>query len=166
MMKKIVVIGICGSGKTTACHALSQKHQIPCTDMDELFWLPGWQKRPFEEFEQLVRQATDDKQWIISGNYSKLQHLTLGRADTVVWLDLPLHVLLWRIVKRSIEQRKSKSTICNGNYQSLAQFWWLFKHLFQSYWRKKKRYKNLKKASKANWVQLTSTKAVTAWLER
>ena len=165
-MKKIVVIGTCGSGKTTMGRALAQKLSIPCLDMDELFWLPGWKKRPFDAFESLVKQATNRENWIISGNYSKLQHLTLAQADTVVWLDLPLHVLLWRILKRSVLQHFTKATICNGNRQSFSQFWWLFKHLFTSYWSKKKRYQKLKETSEVTWIHLKSTRQANAWLQK
>ena len=160
-MKKIVIIGACGSGKTTLGHQLSQKLQIKATDMDELYWLPGWKRRPFQEFVDLVKQATSKEKWIICGNYSKLQHLTLGDADTIIWLDLPFFTLLWRIIKRSIEQAINRSTICNGNRQSFAQFLWLFNHLFKSYWKKKKRYRRLKEVfTEAQWIHLENSSQV------
>ncbi|MCP5509996.1 MAG: hypothetical protein H7A39_06280 [Chlamydiales bacterium] len=164
-MKRVVIIGACGSGKTTLGQAMSGKLGIAWTDLDDLFWLPGWKRRPFEEFEGMVKQTVAADTWIVCGNYSKLQHLTVFQADTVVWLDLSLGILLWRIIKRGVIQARQRTAICNGNYQSISQFWWLFKHLFKSFWKKKTRYKQLEaQATQATWVHLRDIDALNKWL--
>lgn len=43
--------------------------------------------------------------WIIDGNYSGTMDRRVAHADTIIWLDFPRHVCLWRAVKRAIQHR-------------------------------------------------------------
>jgi adenylate kinase family enzyme len=86
-MKRIIVVGTSGCGKTTLANNLSKALGIPCIDLDDHYWLPGWQKRNTEEFYTIIEELTKGKLWIISGNYSEVRHLTWARCDTVIWLD-------------------------------------------------------------------------------
>lgn len=132
-------MGTTGSGKTTLGKKLAAKLNIPCADLDDLYWLPNWQAREKDDFEQRITQVISKESWILCGNYSKFHHITVPRATTIIWLDLPFIVLLWRIVKRGIIQSMNKETICNGNYQTRRQFFWLLKHIFKTYRRRKSR---------------------------
>ncbi|MCB1106950.1 MAG: AAA family ATPase [Chlamydiia bacterium] len=120
-MKRIVIIGTSGSGKTTLGKHLAKKLGYPMTDLDDLYWLPNWTRRPKKEFASLIEKAASHKEWIICGNQSRYRHLFWPKADTIIWLDLPLPLLLWRTVRRSFRNMKTKETFCNGNYESLSR---------------------------------------------
>src|ERR671937_2952145 len=98
MPPKIVVIGTSGSGKTTVARELARRLGVPHVELDALYHGPGWAETPPEEFRRRVAAAMDGDGWVVDGNYeSKLGDLVLRRADTVVWLDLPLRVALTRV---------------------------------------------------------------------
>lgn len=164
-MEKIIIAGSCGSGKSSLGKDLSRKLNILMIDLDDLFWLPHWTKRPQEEFFQLIAQAADQPRWIICGNQSKSRALFWPKADTVIWLDLPFHILLGRILKRSLHQMRTGEWICNGNQQTLTQLIWLIFHLCRSYRRHRLRYARLKEeAQHLQWIHLKSTKEVNTFI--
>jgi adenylate kinase family enzyme len=68
--------------------------------LDAQFWNPGWVPKPDDEWDELVRQYTDQEQWIIDGNYSRTMDLRIKRADVIIYLDMPRYLCIYRIVKR------------------------------------------------------------------
>ena len=86
---------------------------------DALFHGPGWTEPPVEEFRLRVATATDGSGWIVDGNYeSSLGDLVLERADTVVWLDVPLRVALTRVTRRTIRRIRTNEELWNRNRES------------------------------------------------
>ena len=93
-MKKIIVIGCPGSGKSTFCGALNEKVSIPVYHLDMMFW--NEDKTTVEKnvfIERLTRVLKKDE-WIIDGNYSSTLELRLRECDTVFFLDYPVEVCL------------------------------------------------------------------------
>jgi adenylate kinase family enzyme len=101
-MRRVAIIGSSGSGKSTLAHRLGRITGLPVVHIDALFWLPGWRERERAEFDGLLAEAVAADRWIIDGNYGRTMPDRLAAADTIVWLDLPRWVCLWRIVKRRI----------------------------------------------------------------
>jgi adenylate kinase family enzyme len=119
MAPKIAVQGTSGSGKTTVAKELARRHGVPHVELDALFHGPGWAEKPTDEFRRRVATATDGDGWVVDGNYdSKLGDLVLRRADTVVWLDLPLRVALSRVTRRTIGRIRTGEELWNGNRES------------------------------------------------
>lgn len=165
-MEKIIITGTSGSGKTTLGKVLSKKLNIPCIDLDDLFWLPNWIRRPPEEFAHLVEEAGNQPAWIICGNQSKVHHLFWLKADTVIWLDLPLSLLFRRVFMRGIKQFKSSELICNGNRQTFKQFIWLLYWVISSYHRRRRKYKTFrKKTPHLQWIHLKTEREVDSFLK-
>ncbi|MFF3358850.1 adenylate kinase [Streptomyces sp. NPDC002917] len=75
----------------------------PCTDLDDLLFTPGG-PLPLEEFRRQAGGITRRDEWIIEGNFSKLADVVWHRADVLVWLDFPLALIVYRIVRRSLRQ--------------------------------------------------------------
>ncbi|MCB1072360.1 MAG: adenylate kinase [Chlamydiales bacterium] len=163
-MKRIVIIGSCGSGKTTLARHLAENLDYPVTDLDDLYWLPNWTLRPKEEFASLIEKATRSDCWIICGNQSKFRHLIWPKADTIIWLDLPLHILLRRVLVRSLQRICDKKPICNGNYETFSRlfcsksiFYWLLK----SYFRHRRDYsKQMKTMTNVKWIHTRKSKGI------
>jgi adenylate kinase family enzyme len=119
MPPKIAVIGTSGSGKTTVARELARRLGLPHVELDALFHGPGWAETPADEFRRRVAAATDGSGWVVDGNYdSKLGDLVLARADTVVWLDVPLRVALSRVTRRTIGRIRTGEELWNGNRES------------------------------------------------
>jgi Shikimate kinase len=119
-MQRIVVFGASGSGKTTLGRWLSGQFDLPFYDLDDVFWRPRWIESPISEFRAGVADITYGQRWVVAGNYSKVRDLLWPRADTLVWLDLPLMQVLWRTTVRASRQSWTGESICNGNRQTLT----------------------------------------------
>jgi adenylate kinase family enzyme len=101
-MRKVLVIGSGGSGKTTFSKQLGARTGLPVIHLDQLFWHPGWVKTPDEEWDRLIADICSREQWIMDGNYGRTLAQRIGAADTIIFLDLPRWLCTWRIVKRQI----------------------------------------------------------------
>ncbi|MEA3056030.1 MAG: hypothetical protein QOD30_1462 [Actinomycetota bacterium] len=118
--RRVVVIGNTGSGKSTFGAALASKLGVAYTDSDDLFWLPGWQERPNDEFRAALDDATRGEGWVLVGNYlSRATDITWPRADTIVWLDLSLPLVVSRSVRRTAKRAITRQVVCNGNTEKL-----------------------------------------------
>src|SRR5919205_3576218 len=119
MAPKIAVVGTSGSGKTTVARELARRLGVPHVELDALYHGPGWTETPVEEFRRRVEAATDGSGWVVDGNYDgSLGDLVLGRADTVVWLDVPLRVALSRVTRRTIRRIRTNEELWSGNRES------------------------------------------------
>src|SRR5918911_5761002 len=119
MAPKIAVQGTSGSGKTTVARELARRLGVPHVELDALYHGPNWLETPAEEFRRRVAAATAGDGWVVDGNYdSKLGTLVLERADTVVWLDLPLRVALARVTRRTVRRIRTGEELWSGNRES------------------------------------------------
>jgi adenylate kinase family enzyme len=112
MHNRIYIIGNSASGKTSLANQLSKLLRIKAYDLDDYYWEKKFtRKRKPELAEKLVKKVTAKKRWIIEGVYSSCVSCSLDRADMIVWLDYPVHVITWRLLKRQIKKReKLRST--------------------------------------------------------
>jgi len=104
-MKKILVIGSGGAGKTTFAKELGKILGIEVIHLDSLYWKPGWVETPKPEWKNIVEQQVARESWVMDGNYSGTIDLRFQACDTVVFLDLSRLVCLWRVVKRFLKYR-------------------------------------------------------------
>ena len=88
-MKRILVIGCCGAGKSILSQKLGERLGLPVVHLDRLFWLPAWRERPPEEFDALLETELARDRWIIDGNYGRTLSRRLVFADTVIFLQYP-----------------------------------------------------------------------------
>ncbi len=119
--RKIAVIGVSGNGKTTLSRRLGKLLGVPHIELDALCHLPGWKEATNEDFRRDVLAAMNASDgWVIDGTYDrKLGNLVYERADTIVWLDLPLHLVLSRLVRRALWDVVTQRDLFNGNRQTL-----------------------------------------------
>jgi adenylate kinase family enzyme len=104
-MRKVLVIGSGGSGKSTFAARLGKRTGLPVIHLDTLYWRAGWQATPRAEWAALVDELLSRDAWIMDGNYGGTMERRLAACDTVVFLDLPRTLCLWRVVTRSIRYR-------------------------------------------------------------
>lgn len=103
MMQKIIIIGSCGGGKTTLAYMLSEKLSMEVYDLDDHFWHAGWVITPDDQWRQIQHELVGRDRWIISGTYTSTLDIRIDAADTIIFLDLPLWLCFWRVVKRKIK---------------------------------------------------------------
>ena len=106
IMKRIVVIGCSGSGKSTFSRKLQQVTGNPLHHLDKLYWLPGWELRSDVEQDRIQKELVKEDSWIIDGNYQRSLPIRLERADTVFFFDYPRRLCLYRALKRIVSNRK------------------------------------------------------------
>ncbi|MBM7584642.1 adenylate kinase family enzyme [Bacillus pakistanensis] len=106
-MKKIMVTGAsAGAGKSTFAKELGEALNIEVYHLDTLFWKPGWIEATIDEFAEAQRKIIHyNDQWIIEGNYSNTYEIRAEYADTIVYLELPLYLCLYRVLKRWLKHR-------------------------------------------------------------
>ena len=122
--QRICVIGTTSTGKSTLAQRLAAALDAPYVEMDALFWKPNWVSAPDEEFIPALRAATAGDAWVTAGNYRRQAgEAVWPRAQLMVWLDLPLHLVLWRVIRRSWQRSQRKEVLWGTNTET---FW---KHL-------------------------------------
>lgn len=102
-MKKVMIIGCPGSGKSTFARSLTAKTGLPLYYLDMMYWNPDRTIKPKEEFRAALRETVALTEWIIDGNYNSTLELRLEACDTVIFLDYPLEVCL-----SGVEERRGK----------------------------------------------------------
>lgn len=104
-MKKIVVIGSGGAGKSTFSRRLGEITGIEVIHLDKIYWLPDWTEPSKEEFEEILKVELEKREWIMDGNFKSTLELRLEKCDTVISLELPRTVCLYRALKRIFKYR-------------------------------------------------------------
>ena len=99
-MKKIIVIGCPGSGKSTFSRALHEKIGIPLYHLDMMYWNADRTTVEKGLFRKRVAELLLQDEWIIDGNYGSTMELRMEACDTVFFLDFPLEICLDGIKER------------------------------------------------------------------
>jgi len=97
-------MGPSGSGKSTLARQLGEQLGIEVVHMDRLHWRPGWVEGPNEELRAAVAEVVDRPAWVIDGNYggSGTLEVRMDACDTIVYLDFPRRVCMWRVFRRIV----------------------------------------------------------------
>ena len=101
-MKRVMIVGRPGAGKSTLARALGALTGLPVFHMDLIHHKPGWIERPKAEKDRLTREVHGREAWIFEGGHSRTYAERLARADTLIWLDLPVSLRLWRVIGRTL----------------------------------------------------------------
>ena len=103
-MKRIIVIGCPGSGKSTFSKALHKRTNIPLFHLDMMYWNKDKTTVEKSLFLQRLSNAMENDEWIIDGNYASTMEMRMKECDTVIFLDYPVNVCL-----QGVRDRKGKS---------------------------------------------------------
>ncbi|MEM7440071.1 MAG: AAA family ATPase [Pseudomonadota bacterium] len=101
-MKRVMIIGQPGSGKSTLARAIAVRTGLPVVHMDQIQWRPGWVETDREERRRLTLAAHARDTWVFEGGFSATWADRIQRADTLIWLDVPVATRLWRVSWRTI----------------------------------------------------------------
>jgi adenylate kinase family enzyme len=122
--KRIVIVGVSASGKSTFARKLSEKAKLPFFLMDAIMWNPGWQYIGDEATVEKLEEIGSKEEWIIEGYIStEARTFLFERADIIIYLDYPPVVATFRYLKRWWKHRKSPRPELEG---SPEKFDWKF----------------------------------------
>jgi adenylate kinase family enzyme len=170
--RRIVVAGISGNGKTTLGRRLAEKLAVPFTELDALMHQPGWVEAGTEDFRRDVEAVMDRSDgWVLDGMYQgQLGDLVLRRADTLVWLDQPLVLVLRRLITRAVRDIVTKRDLFNGNRQTWRFAFFtrdsLVAYAVKSHFKRRREWpEGIGAPPSLEVVRLRSPRAVERWLE-
>lgn len=105
---KIDIVGSVASGKTTLARRLSKKYQIPFYEKDNIVYArtsQGDHRRTETERDTLFQNIIRQRDWIVEGSPRKILRESFIVCDYIIVLDVPLHIRLYRVLRRWIRQR-------------------------------------------------------------
>lgn len=125
-MRKVLILGPAGAGKSTLAEKLCDLFKLELVLLDWHYWRPGW-TRPTDEawaaqLQDLLENLRGKDGWVMDGNYQSTLDLRIPHADTIIFLDVPRHVCLARILKRRLQsagRKKPKREIAPGCFEKI-----------------------------------------------
>lgn len=125
-VRRATVIGCAGAGKTTLARKLAAAMGVPHIELDAMYHQAGWKPLDDQRFqaELSARMAASPRGWVICGNYlTQTGGIQYDHADTLVWLDPPRHVVMWRVITRTLWRALMRCELWNGNRERLANLY-------------------------------------------
>jgi len=166
-----MVLGVSsGVGKSTFSRRLGDILNINVYHLDTIYWKPGWIEASLEEFRSVQEKIVENRQWIIEGNYTSTYEVRVERADTIIYLELPLYVCLYRVFKRFFQHiGKTRADMTIGCNEKLD--WQFIKFILTTYKNRKGKMRErleyfLKKDPQNKIVILNSKKEIQDYLNK
>ena len=106
-MRKVLIIGGNGSGKTTMARQLAKITGLPLCHLDTLYWTDDWQPRERSEFITLLQAELEKEEWILDGNMRRTLPQRLPYCDTVIYLDFSGIRCFFGTLKRLVQKPRS-----------------------------------------------------------
>ena len=125
VMQRVLVVGITGAGKTSAAQRLARLIDAPFHEMDALAIGPAWSTPA--DLEAAVACIVAEPRWVFdSYGYDQVRDVMWAAADTIVWLDYALPVVLLRVTRRSFSRSWHRTSLFGGNVETWRS--WLSVH--------------------------------------
>jgi adenylate kinase family enzyme len=113
---RVLVVGTCGAGKSALAAQLARQIDAPHIELDAFKHGPNWTERSVEEMRERTAAAVEGRdRWVVDGNYAEVRDLLWPHATRLVWLDYPKHVVMWRVISRSVKRVVTRRELWNGN---------------------------------------------------
>ncbi|NSX56728.1 DNA topology modulation protein FlaR [Parasulfitobacter algicola] len=127
-MKRVMIVGGPGSGKSTLARKLGDLTGLPVFHMDHIHWHADWVERDPAAKSAMTQDIHRRDKWIFEGGHSRTYAQRVQRADTFIWLDVPVALRLWRVFRRTIvHYGKSRPDLPDGCIErfdtSSLEFW-------------------------------------------
>jgi adenylate kinase family enzyme len=136
---RIAISGPSGSGKTSLAAELARTCGLRHVEIDALHHGPNWKSCGADVLRERVTAALEGDGWVTDATYrSMLGDLVYERADTFVWLDLPVALVMLRLLRRTRVRNRDRTPLWNGNVEpgwreSLPLLVWpAFKRCFEN----------------------------------
>jgi len=165
-MRRILIVGVSGAGKTTLAANISRLLQLRFLATDPLYWKENWQPVPVERVMRLVEEHISQDGWVLDGNFEEQRHALWARADTLIWLDYNLATVLYRLTLRNVGWFLRGTTVWSRNRMSFWQLISSLRHSLRSHHRKKTIYEDfLRDLPGTTVLRFHTPKETAGWLE-
>lgn len=115
---RIAITGASGSGKTTLAAELARRAGLRHVEIDALHHGTNWESCGPDVLRERVTAATEGDNWVTDSTYHRmLGNLVVDRADVLVWLDLPVRLVMWRLLRRTHVRIRDRVELWNGNVE-------------------------------------------------
>ncbi len=171
IIMRIDIIGTAGSGKTKLAHLVAKRLHYRHIELDSLYWGPQWTPVSNTEFQCQLEQLLTKQNWVIDGEYSQFNHTIWPKTDLVIWLDYPLPIVMWRLVRRGMHYALSKQNLWGGeNRESLPNLFnqkAIIWKAFRSHHERRKTYMQIQdypRFMKMNLLRFPTPGATNRWM--
>ncbi len=106
-MKRILIIGISGTGKSYTARKIRDITGLPLTHLDSIFWKENWVEADEPQVQGLILNEINKDSWIIEGYIEPCSEQRLKRADKIIYLDYNGLSASIGVLKRFLKHRKS-----------------------------------------------------------
>ena len=114
--QRIQIIGASCAGKTTLGRTLGARLGLPFTDIDDLWWSPGWIEAGHSSLRRRLEPLAASPGWVVGGNYfASSEPVLWPRLQWLIVLDFPLGLLTRRALWRTVRRAATGEPCCNGN---------------------------------------------------
>jgi adenylate kinase family enzyme len=137
-VSKVNIIGTSATGKSTFARKLAAMLDFPYVEMDKIFWGPNWKWPSDEEFFANLKDALEQPNWILDGNYTRTVPVKWEKVELVIWLDYSFLRTLFQAVRRATARAWTKEELWEGtgNKESFRKsffskesiIWWAVKN--------------------------------------
>ena len=171
-MRRVVVVGPPGSGKTTVAAALARRLDVEHVELDSLYWEPNWTEAASDTFRRRLRGAVAAERWVLDGNYFSVgaREIVWPNADTIVWLDHARWVTVPRVVRRTVMRGLRRTKLWSGNRESLRLALRpdsIIRYAWREHPKYNRRYEDLAddpELAHLAWVRLRAPSEVRRWI--
>lgn len=124
-----MIIGQPGGGKSWLAAEMGRITKLPVVHIDHIHWQAGWVERSREEKTRLCREVHARDVWIFEGGHSVTWPERMARADTLIWIDAPLWLRYWRVLRRTfVNYGRTRPDLPDGcpeqiNWEFLRWIW-------------------------------------------
>ena len=144
-LRRTVVVGTTGAGKSTTAARLAAALSVPRVEMDAINWQADWIALTDTDvplFRSRVAEAVRGDAWVVDGNYSVARDIVWPRATAIVWLNYPFGLIFSRLTRRTLRRTLGHETLWAGNKERLTTHLFtrdsLFLWAFKSHWRRQR----------------------------
>jgi len=114
-MQRILVLGCCGSGKSTFSKKVHSILKLPLIHLDSHYHKPNWVEPEKEEWEKVLKKILRRESWIMDGTYLESLDERIKKSDAIIYLDYSLIKCFFRVIKRVlIDFGKKRSDMAPG----------------------------------------------------
>ncbi|MFT6289841.1 MAG: adenylate kinase family enzyme [Ilumatobacter sp.] len=122
IVQRVAIVGSSGAGTSALAQEIAERFGLNVIELDALMPSPDLPPTTTPEFRaKLISaiEATQDRGWVIPGNYRVVADITQKQADTIIWLDFSRSLVTWRLVKRSVRRAITRKEVRGANRERL-----------------------------------------------
>ncbi len=117
---RLVIVGSPGFGKSTLANELGAILNMEVFDLDPLVWKVSLVRAPIADQVRMLGEILGGERWIVDGDHPDTQRMRFMAANTIIFMDFPWPVCLWRLIGRAISGWRKRPDVSKGITSTLT----------------------------------------------